>query len=261
MQRMINLNERASAQLLAPPLSPQPAGGDGTPGTPRMTGLLGSDGIANMLRPAGTQQDPSLFQYLPLNGMGGIMQMFMNVIAQLLSSFGLFAQQPNQQQTSYSNATASSLGDPHLSFNGSDASGNTHSAKYDSMAAHADFLDSDSFAGGYRVSTDVTAPNANGVTWNRSATVTTNYGGTEVSLSKEGNASVTQNGRTFAIADGETLSLGNGETVARAADGSLTITDNDGRGGSIATTLASNGRGVDVNVRAQNVDLGGDVVR
>lgn len=256
---MINLNERASAQLLASPPSLQTVGAE--PAAPRITGALGSDGVTSMLRPFGAQQDPSLFQVLPLNGMGGIMQMFLNAIAQLLSSFGLFAQQPNQQQTSFSNATASSLGDPHLSFDGHDAGGNTHSAKFDSMTAHADFLDSDSFAGGYRVSTDVTAPGANGVTWNRSATVTTNYGGTEVTLTKDGNASVTQNGQTFSLADGETLALGNGETVARAADGSLTINDDDGRGGFVTTMLRTNGQGVDLNVRAQNVELGGDVVR
>jgi len=260
---MINLNERASAQLLATPLSPQAAALDGEPVATPYVQPFGADGIARILRPFTPQQnDPSMLNFLPLNGMGGIMQMFMSALAQLLSSFGMFSQpQPGAPQNYYSNASASSAGDPHLAFNGTDATGDTHAAKFDSMTAHADFLDSNSFAGGYRVSTDVTAPQANGVTWNRSATVTTNYGGTSVSLDKDGHASIAENGRTFSLANGQSVDLGNGETAVRAADGSFTITDNDGRGGFLATTLRTNGQGVDVNVNAQNVELGGDVVR
>jgi len=259
---MINLNERAGAQLLASPMLPQ-AGIDGMPPGPRSAQPLGADAIANMFRPFGTQQESSVLGALPAIGMGSIMQMFMSAIAQLLSAFGMFAQQPQTgtPQNFYTNATASSTGDPHLAFDGTDATGTAHAAKFDSMAAHANLLGSQSFNGGYRVSTDVTTPDASGITFNRCATVTTNYGGTAVSLDKDGNARVAQNGRTFTLADGQTVDLGNGETVARAADGSLTITDNDGRGGYIATTLRDRGPGVDVNVQAQNVELGGDVVR
>ncbi|MBV9271554.1 MAG: hypothetical protein JO165_10685 [Candidatus Eremiobacteraeota bacterium] len=262
---MINLNERASAQLLASPLSSPAAGFDGAPTAANYTQGFGTDGIARLLRPFTPQQtDQSLLNVLPTSGMGGIMQMLMSALAQLLSQFGMFAQQPQTgtgPQDYYSQASASSNGDPHLAFNGTDANGTTHTAKFDSMAPHADFLESNCFSGGYRVSTDVTAPAANGITWNQNATVTTNYGNTAVSLNKNGAASVEQNGRNFSLANGQIVDLGNGETVARATDGSLTITDNDGRGGFIATTLRTNGQGVDVGVQAQNVNLSGDVVR
>jgi hypothetical protein len=165
-------------------------------------------------------------------------------------------QAPSQQQY-FGNATASSTGDPHLAFNGTNSAGATDNAHWDSMSSHHDLLDSDSFSGGYRVSTQASSPNANGVTYNQSASVTTNNGADRVSLDANGNATIAGNGQSCSIADGQSLSLGNGETVSRAQNGTLTIDDTNSNGGSIATTLSENGNGVDVNVQAGNVDLGG----
>jgi hypothetical protein len=47
----------------------------------------------------------------------------------------------------------------------------------------------------------------------------------------------------------------------RNADGSLEIRENNTEGGSIVTTLSLNGQGVDVRTHAQNVELGGDLMR
>lgn len=200
---------------------------------------------------------------------GGALQTASNPIGTLLGGIGsLLSQLANylggnsntasagEQQ--YTSATASSTGDPHLAFNGTAQNGTSANAKWDDMNAHADLLDSDSFAGGFRVSTTATAPNANGVTYNGSATVATHGGNTSVSLDANGNATLLENGRSVNLADGRNINLGNGESVALAQDGSLTITDRNRNGGSITTTLRDNGSGgVDVNASAQNVDLGG----
>ena len=61
-------------------------------------------------------------------------------------------------QTYYASANGSSTGDPHLAFS---ANGNT--AKWDSMTGHGDLLDSNSFNGGFQLSTQTTTPSANGV--------------------------------------------------------------------------------------------------
>ena len=143
----------------------------------------------------------------------------------------------------YSSASASSKGDPHLSFNGASASGAANSAKWDSMSSHANLLSSDSFAGGYRVSTQATQPNAKGITYNQSATITTDSGAASVTMQKDGSYSVTENGQNVSLTQGTAASLGNGETVTLNADGSLTVDDTNNQGGSIATTLKSNGDG------------------
>lgn len=192
---------------------------------------------------------------------GSLIQQLLGAFNQLLASIGslLGTQQPSMQPQ-YTDATASSTGDPHLAFDGTKAGGQHASAHYDSMSGHGDLLHSRSFAGGYRISTAVTAPQSNGVTFNQSATVTTAFGDTSVTLDKSGNATILSNGAALSIANGQVLDLGNGETVARNGDGSLTVEDRSSTGGSIATTLRSNGQGVDVNVRAHDVDLGGDLV-
>jgi hypothetical protein len=197
----------------------------------------------------------------------------LNGVGSLLSSLGNFfsggsgsqstpapvQSTPQQGQQYFGNATASSTGDPHLAFNGTSATGSNSNAKWDSMASHQNLLDSNSFAGGYRVSTTATAPNSSGVTYNQSASVSTNGGRDSVTLGVNGSATISRNGHSSAIADGQSFSLGNGETVSRAQNGSLTIDDTNSNGGSISTTLSENGNGVDVNVQANNVDLGGDL--
>ncbi len=151
----------------------------------------------------------------------------------------------------FQNANGSSEGDPHLSFNGE---------KWNAMGSQPNLLNSNSFAGGFRISTQATAPNAKGVTWNRSATVTLDNGATTVSLNSQGEPTVTSDGRQMAIERGQTLSLGNGESVTYQRNGSLLVTAENGQGGRIATTLSAQGNGVNVDVTAHDVDLGGALV-
>jgi hypothetical protein len=232
-----------------------------------LSALLRGDDVTRLLPPQMQDTADDV-----LGAAGGALQAASNPIGTLLGGIGsLLSQLANYLgggcsadgtagtgEARYANATASSTGDPHLAFDGTTQNGTSANAKWDDMTSHADLLDSDSFAGGYRVSTTATAPNANGITYNASATVATNGGNTRVSLDAKGNATLLESGRSVNIADGRTLDLGNGESVARAQDGSLTVTDRNRNGGSITTMLRENGSGgVDVNATAQNVDLGG----
>ena len=161
------------------------------------------------------------------------------------------------------NATLSSTGDPHLAETGTIASGGTSSnvdTHFDSMTSHADLVSTNDVRGGYAVSTSVTAPNAKGVTYNQSATVTTANGNDAITMTNGGNVSITQFGQTTTLAAGQSMQLTNGATVARAADGSLTISESNANGGSISTTMRQNGPGVDVTTNAQGVRIGGDIV-
>lgn len=215
-----------------------------------------SDAISRMLPPwlhAGNAADQtSSAGGFALYGAGGLLGMLSQLLQQFATLFARFASSgsPGDDERYFGTANGASTGDPHLSFNGN---------QWDSMTSHADLLDSDSIAGGFRLSTDVTTPNANGVTYNREATVTTNDGTTSVSLDNAGNAFLTDDDRRIALAKGSTLDLGNGETVTRNQDGSLQIADVGENGGRITTTMSANGTGVDVSVSAQNVDLGGDL--
>ena len=205
----------------------------------------GDDSIARLFPPAlgascgGCGENTS--------ALGGILQQLSALLQQLM---GVFAGGGGGGQQWFQSANGGSAGDPHLNFNG---------ATWNDMNAQPDLLCSNSIPGGYRVSTQVTASAANGVTYNQSATVTMNYGATSVSLDKSGNALISQNGVQLPIASGQTIDLGNGQTVARTAN-ALTVTVNNGTGGTIATTMTSNGQGVDVQNSAQDVDLGGALV-
>jgi hypothetical protein len=183
------------------------------------------------------------------SGLSSIISQLVAIIQQLLSGTGWNGGSTSQQY--FSSATGGSNGDPHLSFNGS---------TWNDMNGAWNLIDSDSFPGGFRISTQTTAPNAAGVTYNRQATLTTNFGTTAVTLSNDGAATYLQNGTTNAIAPGQTIDLGNGETVARNSNGSLTIACTTPSGGTITTTMCDKGQGVDVNVDANNVDLGGTLV-
>ncbi len=151
----------------------------------------------------------------------------------------------------FQNASGSSEGDPHLSFNGS---------KWNSMASQPDLLNSDSFAGGFQISTQATPPNGKGVTWNQSATVSLNNGATTITMNDGGQPSITSNGQQISIARGQTLQLGDGESVTYEQNGSLRVCAQNGQGGRIDTTLTPNGDGVNVDVTAHDVDLGGALV-
>lgn len=248
--------------LPAPP--PAPAGVPVTGGPPGNAGTIGN--IGSILG--------------GLAGGGGMLGSLINEIMQILQellglagqggtgsfpggSGGLIGNNPVHVpggESYFTSAHATSAGDPHLSFNGTDQYGNQTTGKYDSMVGHADLLDSNSFTGGYKISTSVTAPNAEGKTYNQQATVTTDAGGTSISLDRNGNALVTENGHQFALADGQSMNLGNGETVRRNAAGVVTVSDYDAQGGSIVTTLKDGEHGVDVGVKANGVDLGGDLL-
>lgn len=190
------------------------------------------------------------------NPFGAILQQLASLLTQLLSMFGL--QSGGAAGQYFQNADAASAGDPHLSFSG-ECGGGAEQAHFESMSGHENLLSSGSFEGGYRVSTQVTQPGANGVTYNREATVTTNYGRTQISLDNAGNAGITQDGQTYALQPGAHFDLGNGESVERANDGSVTVTQRNAQGGLVAATMRENGRGVDVSVHAHDVDLQGDL--
>jgi len=210
------------------------------------------------------------------SGFGSILNQISNAInslfAQLGAAFGNASTssgsgaapspaRPSTAETTFANATAASTGDPHLSLAGTTTSGAAVDGHWDSMRSHADLLDSDSFAGGYRISTQATQPNAKGVTFNASASVTASGGATTVSMQADGSYSVSSGGALVTLVQGQATSLGNGESVTLNADGSLTVDDTNANGGSIATTLKSNrDGGVDVTTQASNVDLGGYLV-
>ena len=186
-------------------------------------------------------------------GIGSLLQQLLQALETFFNASGLgsggFPYGGNEPY--FQNATGASVGDPHLSFNGS---------TWDNMGSQPDLLHSDSFQGGYQIATQATAPAANGVTYNQRATVTTNFGMTSVSLDNAGNATVTENGNAYALQAGETMDLGNGELVTRNGDGSVQVTCDNGNGGAIATTMRQNGQGIDVNATANNVNLGGALV-
>lgn len=158
---------------------------------------------------------------------------------------------PSGNERFFQNATGSSEGDPHLSFNGE---------KWNNMTSQPDLLNSDSFAGGFQISTQVTPTNAKGVAWNQSATISLNNGATTVTMSNDGQASIATNGQTVSIGRGETMQLGNGESVTCEENGSLRVAAENGNGGRIETTLTAEGNGVNVDVTAHDVDLGGTLV-
>jgi len=200
----------------------------------------------------GTQQGP----------WSAILAQLMSAIQQLLSLLGGSGgnQSPCQGQSYFSSANGASVGDPHMRFDGRTANGQWDQNVFKSQSDHPDLLDSDSFAGGYQLSTAVTQPNPNGSTYNRCATVSTDGGATQVSLDNDGEAMILQNGQKTSLQDGQTIKLSNGETVMRSTDGSVKIVDQNTQGGKITTTLSNTTEGVSVGVQAANVDLGGDLV-
>ncbi|HTC31138.1 MAG TPA: hypothetical protein VK702_10435 [Candidatus Acidoferrum sp.] len=210
-------------------------------------GSNGSDSISRMVQQM--EQAESSSPFGSLMGMSWPAQAY-----GMFAQFGSMFQQmfggasPNYGgEQYYANASGGSVGDPHLSFNGS---------TWNDMSSEPDLLHSDSIHGGYQLSTQTTAPNSSGITYNQSATVTTHGGGTQVTLSNNGSATLTQNGISSTIAPGASMQFGN-ETITRNGNGSMQITCANENGGQITTTMCSNGPGIDVNVSSSNVDLGG----
>lgn len=233
------------------------------------SGTARNDSIARLGPPSiGVQpgQTGSGFNPLGFMGMGAIqtaissiLGMLQQLMQMLGGGSGVGPDQSGGGEQFYGNATGSSTGDPHLAFNGTTGAGQTDNGHFDNMNGQYDLLDSDSFDGGYQISTQTTAPNANGITFNSNAAISTQNGAVQVSLDKAGDAYALENGNSTTLQAGQTLDLGDGETARRAQDGSLTVVDNNGSSGQITTTMRSNGQGVDVNASAQNVDLGGDL--
>ena len=181
----------------------------------------------------------------------GILQQLMQMLQSLMGNGGYGSCQPRNGERFFQNATGSSDGDPHLSFNG---------AQWTAMASQPDLLNSRSFPGGYRVSTQATPPNAKGISWNQSATVSLNNGATTITMNNNGEPSVTSYGQTLSIGRGQTLELGDGESVKCEQNGALRVTAQNAQGGQISTTLSVRGNGVDVDATAHDVELGGALV-
>ena len=252
---MINLFERPIAGAAGTYVEPAAPGLQAEAPAPPLASVR--DAMSRLRRP---ENGPADTGFLPFGAGSDLVSRLLNIIRQLVSMVG-FGQQQGTAQQHFANASASSTGDPHLSFDGADGAGNARHAKFDSMTSHADLLHSSSFSGGFGISTQVTQPGANGVTYNREATIGTNFGRTAIELDSAGNATIRENGRTQTIAAGQDYDLGDGERVSRLPDGSLTVVDENALGGNITTRLTENGAGVDVNVQAQNVDLGGDLLQ
>ncbi len=224
-----------------------------------LSGAIGTDSISRLLPSLRQTPSENVCSGAACGPAGGLMQIIAqlsSLLQQLMSMAGL-GQASNQ--TYFKNATASSTGDPHLAFSGTDASGTLRQARFDSMDSHSDLLDSNSFGGGYRIATTATAPDARGITYNRQATVSTDYGATQVSLDSGGSALVSENGYQIDLKPGQLYSLSNSETVSRTADGSVVVQDRNAAGGNITTTLRRSGQGVDVSATARDVNLGGDL--
>jgi hypothetical protein len=167
------------------------------------------------------------------------------------------------QQQRFADLDVSSTGDPHIAEVGtSEGPGGNQAvnAHWDSMTGHRDLVNSEQIAGGYRVSTAVTAPGAGGVTYNQSATVHTNDGQDSVTMNHDGSFSIDDEGRAVSLVNGQSTTLSGGATVSANQDGSLTVTATNAGGGSIATTLSSTGQGVDVTSHAHEIALGGDAI-
>lgn len=169
----------------------------------------------------------------------------------------------NGQQQRFENVDVSSTGDPHLAAVGTreGAGGaNAVDAHWDSMSSQNDLVHSTQIDGGYRVSTAVTQPGANGVTWNQSATVHANFDQDAITMNRDGSFAVFDNGNEVRLGKGESAVLSGGETVSENQDGSLLVSARDATGGTIATTLRSTGQGVDVTTHAHEIAVGGDAI-
>ncbi|HTD37883.1 MAG TPA: hypothetical protein VK669_10245 [Candidatus Limnocylindrales bacterium] len=170
---------------------------------------------------------------------------------------------PGGPQQQFENADVSSTGDPHIATTGTAIGPNGDRAvdeHWDSMTAHGDLVHSNQIQGGYRVSTGVTQADANGVTFNDSASVHTNFNQDEITMHRDGSFAVYDDGRQVALGKGESATLSGGERVTANQDGSLIVNASNRHGGTIATTLRATGSGVDVTTHAHDIALGGDAV-
>lgn len=233
-------------------LTPPPAApAGGTPGT--------SDAVG-----------PGWWNPPPASAAGGTNDGYLGPLQNLLGTLGkavsgLFGEIGSLlDATPFSSALLSSVGDPHLGLQGTEvapdgSSPTPVSTRYDDMASQPDLFSIDAFGNGFTVATTVSAPNAAGVTTNQSASAAMN-GGDAVTLDADGTLSVTSAGRAVALAPGTSTTLSGGAVVADGTNGSVTIEENNGWGGSLATTFQANGTGVDVTATANGIGLNGSLV-
>jgi hypothetical protein len=173
---------------------------------------------------------------------------------------------PQPGAATFANATLSSTGDPHLALTGTleNANGTTTQVNdhYDNMSSQRDLLSTNDFGDAFRVSTTATTPNANGVTYNQSATATMDFGRDRVTIGPGGAVSVTSNGNALALGAGKSVTLAGGEVVSENGSGAVSIAEQNAAGESLTTTFTNNGSGVDVSATANGgVTLGGSLVR
>jgi hypothetical protein len=170
---------------------------------------------------------------------------------------------PGGPQQRFENVDVSSTGDPHIAETGTrEGPGGNRAVdvRWDSMTSHDDLVHSNQIEGGYRVSTAVTQPGANGVTFNQSATVHANFDQDAITMNRDGSFAIYDDGEQVALGKGESATLSGGETVSVNQDGSLAVSARGAGGGTIATTLRSTGDGVDVTTHAHELALGGDAI-
>lgn len=165
--------------------------------------------------------------------------------------------------TPFSDARFASVGDPHLSLQGSaigsDGKATPVDLHFDSMTSHADLLSTSAF-GGLRVATTVGAPGPNGVTSNARATAVMNDGNDSVAFDADGALAVTSGGQALEVAAGTSVTLAGGAKLARTSDGAVTIAEADAWGGALTTTFRAVDGRVDVTGSASNTVLGGDLI-
>ena len=205
--------------------------------------------------------------------LGQIVGLLQQLVGSMSGGFGpapLSGQQqaamPQPASATFSNATLSSTGDPHLAISGTQVQpgGATTqiSDRYDSMSGQRNLFSTNDFGDAFRVSTTTTTPNANGVTYNASATATMDHGGASVTMGAGGAVSVTSNGAPVALAAGQSITLAGGEVVSESTGGAVSIAEQNANGEALTTTFSYNGSGVDVNATASGgVRLGGALVR
>jgi hypothetical protein len=185
----------------------------------------------------------------PTTGNGGLLGALQALVNAFGRQIGNGVQQAigTPREAAFSDASLASTGDPHLSLSGSvvrDGTASPISTTFDSMVSQPGLFSTDAFGDGFTVSTRASEADAQGVTYNQSATAWMDGGRDAVSVNADG---------SFAVNIGTA-------TVTRATDGSVTIAEANRWGGRLDTTFRPTGAGVDVTAQAHDVALGGTLV-
>lgn len=219
-----------------------------------------------------------------MSQIGNLANQILSLLQELVGDLEQGQGQGGNGDQYFNNASGSDTGDPHLSFNGQQGgyanpgfnSGNFGtpatfagqnnipggnngqvSAKWNDMNSEPDLLNSDSFGGGLQVSSQVTQPNSNGVTYNQSMTV--NVGGDAIQVNGDGSVDI--NGQQVQLqAGGQPIQLGNGVSLSENSNGQIQVNAQNGYGGQLNLNFNPNGGHVDMTFNANNCDLGGAMV-